>query len=98
MGCSYDVSLSLHGETFLRQVIAEAITQVALQLHAVLASRAARAAHALQLLRQFPEESGVARKAVDDRYRLAASAFLLHAHPGRHSRRHRLVARERAAA
>ena len=58
-------------------MFADAVAQIALQFHAVLAWCAACAAHALQLLRQFFEEFPVARKTVDDCHGFAAAALFV---------------------
>src|SRR5687768_18450735 len=79
-------------------MVAHAIAQVALQLDALFARCAAGAADSLQLLCQLLEERGVARQAVDNRHRLAATPFLLHPQLRGERAWNRLIACEPAAA
>src|SRR5687768_7743056 len=61
---------------------ADAVAQLALQLHAILRDRAATAAGALQLSAKRLEELFVFGEAEDHRDGLAAAALLLHAQLG----------------
>src|SRR5688572_33348067 len=79
-------------------MVADAIAQIALQLHPVLCGAAAGAAHPFELLRQLLEERRVLRQAVDHGHRLAAASLLLHAQPGDDAIGHRLFTTDRAAA
>ena len=68
-----------------------AIAQVALQFHGAVEDGAAGAAGAFELLRQFFQERGVPRQAVDDGDGLAAATFLFHTQLRDNLQRDRLI-------
>ena len=84
--------------TLLAQVLADAITQVALQLDRISGNCAAGATATLQLLGELRQESLVIGQIVDDRDCFPATPLLFHAQLGDDAVRDRLVDAPLAAA
>src|SRR5258708_21528516 len=77
--CAHIAASTLDAIAPGEQELAHALAQIALQLHTFVGRRTARAARALQLLGQIPQERAVVRQTEHDRHRFSAAPLLLHA-------------------